>query len=95
MGKWWDTIQSMADSTIPELIEDALDGARYVRVLTHFAADFPLVIVWKGGSAVDAYEGEGWKQISHWHIEYSTDPPPLPVVMQNIQEHIDNDYWPN
>jgi hypothetical protein len=77
-------VQPMCDEDA-ERVRDAVDGSKY-----SFATG-GVQVIWKGGSAVNAYSVPDYHQIGHWNIEF---PEGLSydeqkeIVKANIADHI-------
>lgn len=57
-----------------------------------------VICIWYGGSVVNAYRTTDWVQIGHWNIEFEeglTYDGKLAVAKENINTHIENEYFPS
>lgn len=55
------------------------------------------VLVWKGSSAINAFDGNTFEQVGHWNIEMNDRAKlhaKVNVVRVNMQEHIDEGRYP-
>jgi hypothetical protein len=83
--------QPMCDEDA-ERVCDAVDGSKYS------VATNGVQVIWKGGSAINAYSLPDYHQIGHWNIEF---PEGLSydeqkeIVKANIAEHIEEWNFPS
>jgi len=82
------------DGTVDvEKCRDAVDGSIYSKM----CGTQGVMVIWKGGSAVNAYTPPGWEQIGLWNIEFEKgldDEGQMAVVKENIDRHMDERNYP-
>ena len=78
-------------------LKDATEGSKYL-IWPIIGLGEKIVIIWKGGSAINAYTCPDYIQFSHWNIDFpmgATDEEKRAIVKRNIDEHVEENNFPN